>query len=207
VRRRAALAALLLGACAEIRQKPRLPVFGDASADPVRTAMAALPIAFAEQGRSLAGQPVATALAAARLEYVVAALQRDPRYSAVPQGVVRDMLLARNELRTALDMAPDLAPPAAVAALTAAARALEVGDTAAAAGALTAPGFRPGGAGSVARLADLGPVPQASLAAGELQGAVEMLDASNGWLKPSRDEAPGLGVVPFGLGGYPSASF
>ena len=201
------LAALLLAACAEMRQPPRLPAFGDVSADPVRAAITALPPAFADRGQALAGQPAATAAAAARLEYVVAALQRDPRYAVVPQGVVRDMLLARNELRTALGIAPDLAPPAAVQALTAAARALGTGDGAAAEAALAAPGFRPGGAASVARLGDLGPVPQASLATGELQAAVEMLDATNGWLKPSRDEAPGLGVVPFGLGGYPSASF
>jgi len=205
--RRGIFAALLLAACAELRQPQRPPALADSSADPVRAAIAALPAAFADAGTGLSGQPAAMAAAAARLEYVAAALQRDPRYTVIPPGVARDVLLARAELRGALGIAPDLASAAAVQALASAARALAAGDTAAAAAALPAPGFRPGGMASVARLSDPGALPFCAIAAGELQGAVEMLDASNGWLKPSRDEAPGLGVVPFGLGGYPSAAF
>ena len=77
------------------------------------------------------------------------------------------------------------------AALLAAAVALRAGDGARAARALPAPTFRPGGARSVARLGDLGPLPQAAIASAMLQREVARLDAEGRWLAGRPVDASG----------------
>jgi hypothetical protein len=206
--RRGLLAAALLGGCAELKRPPPLNNdLGGVSADPVRGAIYALGPEFADRGRGLAGKPAETAEAAARLEFVTDQMARNPRYAVFPEGLRRDFLLARNEVRDALGLAPNLAPQAAIMGLTEAAAALRAGNEAAAAAALPAPGFRPGGAASVARLSDIGPLPQAAIATGLAVEAVTQLDQDNAWARQPLDEDPARGMTPFGGAGYPSRGY
>ncbi|MCO6417709.1 hypothetical protein JYK14_16290 [Siccirubricoccus sp. KC 17139] len=197
------LALLLpLGACAELRQPASLPSpapLGVVTADPVREAVAATARAFADRGAALAGQPAAAAEALARLEFLVAELDRNPRYASLPEGLKRELGFARTETRDAAGIAETASEAAVTPALLAAGRALRAGDAARAAAALPAPLFRPGGARSVARLGELGPLPQTNLATGLLAQEVAQRDAAGGWMAPATAaaEAP-IGGITFG---------
>ncbi len=179
----AACLALVAAACAELRQPPPPPPpagLVGLSQDPLGTALAAATAAFADRGIALAGQPAAAAEAVANLEYVAATLPADPRYRRLAGGPGRDLALAREEVRDALGVDPDAPADAVIRSLLAAAAALRVGDSAAAARALPAPPFRPGGAASVARLGTLGPLPQAMVATSVATQGVAWLDAAGG---------------------------
>jgi hypothetical protein len=197
---------LLLAAagCAELSQAPPTPPPADlvqGSPDEGRGAILAAAAAFADRGRGLAGQPEATARAAAQLEFITTELGRDPRFAAMPDSVRREMLLARIELRDALGVAETVPSDQVVAALLAAARAIRAGDAARAAAALPAPLFRPGGAASVARLGEIGPLPQASIATTLAARQVERLDAESRWSGGQANETGGTQITTFGLGG------
>jgi hypothetical protein len=177
--------ALLLAGCAEVARPPPAPAPADLVAgapDPARAAIDAAASAFADRGAGLAGRPAAAAQAAAQLEYAAEAFNGDPRWAAMPEGVRREMLLAREELRDAVGLDGAAPSRAAVSALLGAARALRAGDRRRAAAALSPPLFRPGGEGSIARLADTGPLPQAANATALAQAAAARMDA---------DERPG----------------
>ena len=203
--RRGALLLLALAAgCAEMKQvPPALPTaaLAPGSADGVRGSIEAMAPAFADRARGLAGRPAEAAQAAAQLEFVTAAIPRDPRYAPIPEGVRRELLLARQELRDALGTADEATPEAVVPALLAAATALRAGDQARAARALPAPTFRPGGARSVARLGELGPLPQAAIASAMVQREVARLDAEGRWLGGRPVDARGNTITTVGLGG------
>ncbi|TDH64282.1 hypothetical protein E2C06_02795 [Dankookia rubra] len=203
--RRGALFLLVLAAgCAEMKQAPpALPTaaLAPGSADGVRGSIEAMAPAFADRARGLAGRPAAAAQAAAQLEFITAAIPRDPRYAPIPEGVRRELLLARQELRDALGTDEDATPEVVVPALLAAAAALRAGDQARAARALPAPTFRPGGARSVARLGELGPLPQADNASAMVQREVARLDAEGRWLGVRPVDASGNLITTFGLGG------
>ncbi|WP_128080035.1 hypothetical protein [Roseicella frigidaeris] len=188
---------------------PRLPIAAltPDTADPIRGAMQAMTPAFADQGRALASRPAEAAQAAAQLEFVTAAIPRDPRYAAVPESVRRDFLLARTELRDALGVAEGAAPEPVVRALVSAAQALRRGDAARAAAVLPAPMFRPGGERSVQRLGELGPLPQCAIASANLAQVVARLDATGGWPggRPSETNAS-LGSS-FGFGADTSVGY
>jgi len=208
--RLAACGAVLLAAaaCAEMQRPPTPAIgFGDGPADPVRGAVAAMAPAFADRASGLAGQPVATAEAAARLEYVTAAVTSDARYAALPPGLRRELLLARTEVRDALGLAPEVTSEAAAGALMAAARALRAGNAAAAAAALPSPEFRPGGSIAVARLADIGPLPQAAIASALAAEEVARLDPDAAGLGSRPVEGTGSGTASFGLGGNAPRGF
>jgi hypothetical protein len=198
---------LLLGlaaGCAEMKQAPpAIPTaaLAPGSADGVRGSIEAMAPAFADRARGLAGRPAEAAQAAAQLEFVTAAIPRDPRYAPIPEGVRRELLLARQELRDALGTADDAAPGAVVPALLAAAAALRAGNQARAAQALPAPTFRPGGARSVVRLGELGPLPQAAIATAMVKREVARLDAEGRWLGGRPVDASGNTITTFGLGG------
>ena len=81
--------------------------------DPARAAIAAAAAAFADRGAGLLNRPDAAAQAAAQLEYATEAFATDPRWSAMPEGIRREMLLARSELRDAIGL--DEAAPSRVA--------------------------------------------------------------------------------------------
>ncbi len=182
----AALAAVLfLAGCAEVTRPAPAPPPADLVAgapDPARAAVAAAASAFADRGAGLLDRPAAAAQAAAQLEYATEAFASDPRWAPLSEGVRREMLLARTELRDAIGLDPAAPSGAAVSALLGAARALRAGDRRRAAAALAPPLFRPGGEGSVARLADTGPLPQTANATALAQLAVARLGS---------DERPG----------------
>ena len=73
-------------------------------------------------------------------------------------------------------------------------------DSARAAAALPAPTFLPGGERSVARLGELGPLPQAANATALAARQVERLDAEGGWNGSRPDETGGSQITTFGLG-------
>ncbi|WP_431269791.1 hypothetical protein [Dankookia sp. P2] len=204
MRRAVLLLVVLAAGCAEMRQAPRpIPTAALApnSADSVRGAIEAMAPAFADRARALAGRPAEAAQAAAQLEFVTAAIPRDPRYAPIPEGVRRELLLARQELRDALGTDDAATPEAVVPALVAAAAALRAGDQSRAAQALSAPTFRPGGARSIVRLGELGPLPQADNASAMVQREVARLDAEGRWLGGRPVDASGNTITTFGLGG------
>lgn len=178
MRRAGLLLLLAAAACAQVTQPPPPPppdlVAG--AAEPTRAAIMAAAAAFADRGEHLAGRPAAAAQAAAQLEFIVEDLPRNPRWAAMPDSIRLELLLARSELRDALGVAEAAAPDAVIEALLRAARALRAGDRQAAAAALPAPLFRPGGARSVARLGELGPLPQVANATALAARTAEQLD-------------------------------
>jgi hypothetical protein len=202
--RRAGLLLLLAAAgCAEMQQRPSTPPMDLAAgvSDPARAAIQGAAQAFTDRGRGLSGQPAAGAMAAAQLEYATESLERDPRFTPVPEAVRRQMQLARTELRDALGVQEAAPPRPVIDGLLAAARALRANDRAAAARALRAPLFRPGGERSVARLGELGPLPQASNASALLAQQIAQLDAESGWNNTRQAEISGVNITTFGLGG------
>ncbi len=201
----AARLGLLLAAagCAELTRPPPAPPPADlvgAAADPTRAGIEATAVAFADRGAGLADRPAAAAQAAAQLEFINAELPRDPRWAPMPEGIRRELLLARSEVRDALGIAEDADPDRVVRALLAAARGLRAGDRAAAAAALPAPTFRPGGARSVARLGEIGPLPQAANATALARQEVARFDAEGRWLGGRPIDASGRQVTTFGFG-------
>ena len=127
---------MLAAGCAEMRQAPpAIPTaaLAPGSADGVRGSIEAMAPAFADRARGLAGRPAEAAQAAAQLEFVTAAIPRDPRYAPIPEGVRRELLLARQELRDALGTAEDATPEARGAGVAGGGRALRAGDQARAA--------------------------------------------------------------------------
>lgn len=213
MRRAAVVFALFAAAgCAEMRQPPApvpvpLSAVAPSSADPIRGAIGAMAPAFADRARGLAGRPAAAAQAAAQLEFVAAAIPRDARYAPVPESVRRDLALARVELRDALGVQEDAAPEAVVRSLLAAAEALRAGNAGRAAASLPSPMFRPGGQRSVARLGDLGPLPQGAIASANIAEVVARLDATNGWPGGRSGEvSAGIGNT-FGFGANTSLGY
>lgn len=175
-----ALALLAAAGCAEVTRPAPPPAPADlvaGAADPARAAIAAAAAAFADRGAGLLDRPAAAAQAAAQLEYATDAFATDPRWAAMPEGVRREMALARTELRDAIGVDPAAPGRATVAALLGAARALRAGDRGRAAAALRPPLFRPGGEASVARLADPGPLPQVANATALAQAQAARLGA------------------------------
>jgi hypothetical protein len=200
---------LLLGACAELRQPPPQPPLAGlaaGTADSARAAVSAVAAAFADRGAGLAGRPAEAAQALAQLEFLTVELSRNPRFAPLPESLRREFLLARTEARDALGVDEQAQPDAVVAALLAAARALRAGDRAAAARAMPAPTFRPGGARSVVRLGELGPLPQTALATGLAAESVARLDADAGWLGRGSPEAV-TGGVTYGPAGGLTAGY
>ncbi|WP_165943213.1 hypothetical protein [Roseicella aquatilis] len=178
------LLVLLVTGCAEVRQPPPPPppvALAGGAADPIRASIDAIAPAFADQARGLARRPAEAAQAAAQLEYVTAAIPRVRTYAAFSEQTWRELVLARQELRDALGVADDAPGERVATALLAAATALRAGDAARAAAALPAPMFRPGGARSVARLGELGPLPQGAIATALARQELARLDATGGW--------------------------
>ena len=172
-------ALLLVGGCAEVTRPAPPPPPADlvgGAPDPGRAAIDAAAAAFADRGMGLANRPAAAAQAMAQLEYATEAFASEPRWAAMPEGIRREMLLARTEVRDAIGLDPAAPSRTVVAALLAAARSLRAGDRPRAAAALRPPLFRPGGEASIARLGDAGPLPQASNATALAQETASRMD-------------------------------
>ncbi|WP_149535384.1 hypothetical protein [Siccirubricoccus phaeus] len=163
------LAALLaLGACGALPPSPpsaQLPHDATVGAgDPVRAAAANASYAFTHQGE-LAGQPANAARALAQMEFLAADLPTNPRFTALPPELPAQLAGAREEWRQALSVPRGLPPQRVIDSLYAAARALNAGQTAAAAASLPPDVFPQGGQAALTRLAALPPLPRTSLAA------------------------------------------
>ncbi len=183
-RGRPLLALLLLAGCgelaAEVRRAPPpapLPGLVGETADPLMATVNAAAEAFADRGAGLAGHPAAAAQAIAQLEYIALSLGTDARYPQLAQSVGRELLLARDELRNALGIMAAAPAQTVMRTMLGVAADLRAGRTAAAAAAMTPPLIRPGGAESVARLGELGPLVQASNATAFAREAVARAEA------------------------------
>jgi hypothetical protein len=174
-------ALLLPGACAEMRQPAPLsrvpPGLGVVSADPMPVLVAEAAAAFADAGRSLAGNPASTARAVGRIEFIAAELRRDPRWAPLPAPVESELRTARLEWRAALGIRAGADADAVATLLGRAATALAAGDTRGAAALLDPAVFEPGGVVTLARLAAPGPLPQSRIASGLARDEVARLQA------------------------------
>lgn len=201
-----AAVAAAFGGCAEVARPAAAPAPADLVAgapDTARAAIAAAAAAFADRGAGLLNRPAAAALAAAQLEYATEALAAEARWASVPEGIRREMVLARAELRDAIGLDESASGGAAVAALLRAARALRAGDRRRAAAALAPPLFRPGGEGSIARLADTGPLPQVANATALAEAATARLQAEGRLLSSTQIRERSPGVTGMGLADDP----
>jgi hypothetical protein len=118
-------------------------------------------------------------------------------------SVKRELDLARGEVRDALGIAQEGQGPQVMRALLAAARALAAGNETAAAAALPAGLFRPGGVGSLRRFAEPGPLPQATRASGLAQEELARLDANNLWLQGPQQDGVQMEIGTTGSGQFP----
>jgi hypothetical protein len=156
--------------------------------------------ALSDGGRRLNGRPADMALALARLEHITDRLGTDPRLAAISEGTRLQLVTARREARGSLGMPDEVAPDQAVLALLQARRALLAADTRGAEAAL-APVTRPGGLPAVARLADMGGLPQAAIASAALREQIATLDAEGTWRGNAVGEGTRQGITTTGLGG------
>lgn len=171
---------LLLAGCA-MTQPPQARLPYDPSvgfADPARQAIVHTAYAFAAPGR-LAGRPSEAAQAISEAEFLAVDLTYDSRWTEMwmaPGAFVQ----ARAEWRGALGIDGAAPPQAVIDALGAVRAAYAAQDTAAAAAALPAPLFRPGGAATLAVLSNLPPLPRTAWAGSLAQRELWDMQRSRG---------------------------
>ncbi len=200
--RRALALLVLLGGCAEMRTPPPPPPPADLAggnqpgqlADPLRAAILASAVAFADAWVGLADKPEAVARAAAQVEYLNLALTSSDGYAAMPRTTLLSLGLAREELRAALGINEAADPQQVMRALLAAARALRANQPERAAAALPAGMFRPGGAASIRRFAEPGPLPQAAAATNLAQQDLSRMDTNRLWLQGRPQDLVGMEI-------------
>ncbi|MDB5414569.1 MAG: hypothetical protein JWR10_2904 [Rubritepida sp.] len=139
--------------------------------DPVRTAIISSNATFG-QSRPLSGQPGAAARGIAQMEFLAVELPQNPNRYSASATLVPQLNTARQEWRTAFDIAPDATAQPVINALYAASRALESGQRDVAAAALPTSIFRRGGAATVAQLSALPTLPNTAAAAATAQQAL-----------------------------------
>jgi len=140
--------------------------------DPMRSAIGT-GAAFFASSKPILGRGADAAQAIAQMEYVVAALPTDPRYTTVSSGDVNAFEQGRAEWRRVLGIPPQAPPQQVINALYGAARAMNYGQPGQAAGALMPPNFTLGGAETVARLNDLPAMPMVNRAGVYARGVLE----------------------------------
>lgn len=178
------LTLLLAAGCGEVATELRRPpppapppgLVGE-TADPLMATLDDAAAAFADRGAGLAGRPAEAAQAIAQLEYLALSLGTDARYPQLTQSVGRELLLARDELRNALGIMAGAPAQTVMRTMLEVATDLRAGRQGAAAAAMTPPLIRPGGAESLARLGELGPLIQASNATAFAREAVARAEA------------------------------
>lgn len=203
-----ALALLATAACGVAAPPPRaLPepapeLSGGRVTDPLPAMVAAASSDFDRAGARLQGDPAATALAAARLEWLALEAAPRGRLARVPDSFRFALERARDELRGSLAVRADAPGEEASRALLAAHRALLRRDESALDAALGAPAvFRAGVSPSPrARLAEPGPQPSAEIATAALRDEVRRL-AQEGALgpRPVIFDAPQQGLTTSGF--------
>jgi hypothetical protein len=173
---------------------------GRISAAPLPLILDAAARDFDQAGAGLAGRPAATALAAARLEWIGGEVRPGRRLAPLPDSFRFGTQAAVTEARDILGIAPDTTPEAAVAALLGAARALAREDQAAVEVALAAPVFLGQGRPVLSRLREPGAFPNAALATTALRDEVARLVASGQASRLPIFDSPEIGFSTTGLG-------
>lgn len=168
------LALPLLAACValppgESAVLPRDAVNG--AGDPARTAVLTASSVFQERAPA-AGRPAAAARAIAQMEFLAVDLPQNNAFSNASPTLGSDFTRARAEWRGVLGIAPGAPAQPVINALYAASRAMEAGQTEAAAAALPATLFSRGGAATLAQLGALPRMPSTAVAAATAQQAL-----------------------------------
>jgi hypothetical protein len=196
-----ALAALLLVGCAEMRRPPSAPPPADLSGgvmvDPLPGIIRLAAADFDRQGAGLAGRPTATALAAARLEWLAGETDPQGRLAGMPQSYRFGLQRGVDELRASLAIRPEATPSQTVPALLAAARRLAAGETPELGEAV----FRETRPTALERLAEPGPQPNAAIATEALREEYARQAAERRTDPRAQMDSPGMGLTTFGLGG------
>ena len=134
--------------------------------------------AFADASRTY-GRPVEAARAAASMDYIAGQLYTSPRWANISPLTKEQLLQGRQEVRTALGVAPGATSQQVVDSLTSAASALAAGDQAGATRVLGAPVFAAGADQVLTRLSNMPYLQMAN---------VSTMRAANQLFDNSRDE-------------------
>lgn len=152
---------LALAACTPAEPPPTLPA-ALTPTDQVRDSTIQVGQSVATFFRSpQPGQPADAARAIAELEWLAANLPTSPQWQAIGGVGIAQLGQARNEARTALGIPRSAPPQPVIDGLSAAAAALDAGDRAGAARALSRATFPLGPEATLARLAEPPRVPSA----------------------------------------------
>lgn len=157
-----------LGALAACATGPvptaELPGYGETvTLDPARQAIIQTAYLFGTPG-IMAGKPWEAAQAISEVEFLAVELNYAQRWIEMSPLVKQALVQARSEWRGALAIDLAAPPQAVIDAFTAVRTAYGAQDPAAAAAAVHPPLFTPGGAATIARLAELPPLPQTAWA-------------------------------------------
>ncbi len=168
-RRGLVLGVLAVAACSPAEPPPTLPAAesGAVTADPIRSAIQNATGYFR---RPQANQPAAAARAIADIEFLTAAIPRDPRWQAAPAQAQTQLQQARNEARSALGIPASAPTQSVIDGLSAAAQALDANDRTALAQALPRSVFTAGPEATVQRLSRPPRIPSAGAALVGLAG-------------------------------------
>lgn len=174
------LCGLALAACADVQpfvpDTARLPPGAlGGGFDPDVTAVNQAQWAFADSGRTY-GRPIEAARAALSMDYIAGQLYTSPRWGNLSALTKQQLLQGREEVRTALGVAPGATSQQVVDGLAAASNALVANDPAAAARALTTPVFPAGGQQVLATLANMPYLRMANVST--MRAANELFDSS-----------------------------
>jgi hypothetical protein len=152
MRRTMLLGMLIASACAPTEPPATMPgpAPGSVTTDPIRRA---IQDAGAYFRRPEPNKPAEAARGIANLEFLATNVPSDPRWQAAPAAALTQLVQARNEGRSALDISPSTSPQSVINGLLAAATALDANDRAAVARALPRDVFRAGPEATVQRLA------------------------------------------------------
>ncbi|HWL83214.1 MAG TPA: hypothetical protein VNR89_19865 [Roseomonas sp.] len=159
---------LLLGGCAGSSPPPasvRLPADAvEGAGDPTRAAIISTAYNLGNPS-TLAGNPAEAARTIANYEYLTVEIPTGPRWVGFSPLVGVELRRGLQEVRNVVGIAAEAPAQPVVDALYGASRALRAGDAAAAGRFLSSPLFPAGGQATLARLANLPRLPQASFAA------------------------------------------
>jgi hypothetical protein len=170
IRRTVIIGLLAASACAPSQPPATMPGAGPGSVtvDPIRRALQDAGSYFR---RPEPNKPAEAARAIANLEFLATNVPSDPRWQSSPATALTQLVQARNEARSALDISSSAPPQAVINGLLATATALDANDRAAVARALPRDIFRAGPEGTVQRLSRPPMIRSAGAALAGLAGA------------------------------------